>query len=171
MAATDDDLLFISKATKSTLNSMRHGAALVQSAGQGIDALRDAATRDRLALARTMLASAERAVRGRVDGRTATSRAYYALYHTFRAVVFYMHGGDDHESHSKLPLELPNDLPNRATWQNAMKSARLERNKADYDPYPRVSADFLPVAKQMIHDAHDAATLAATYLSGKGLPP
>jgi uncharacterized protein (UPF0332 family) len=168
----DSALLFISKSPKAQLKLLHQGAGLVTSTGKSIEELRHTATHARLILAEDMLLCARKAVRGRVpDLRGSISRAYYSMYHTFRAVVFYAHGNDDHEEHSVLPKNLPRNFPNRNDWENKLKNARLERNKADYDPGSQRAIDFKVIAKPIIQDANEALIVARAYLTSEGLNP
>jgi hypothetical protein len=90
------------------------------------------------------------------------------MYHAFRATVFFVHGGDDHEEHSKLPSGIPPDFPGRANWENDLKNARLDRNRADYDPYPKNDLMFKPTATQLIKKAEDLLPIVRSYLKTKG---
>ena len=161
------ELLFVSKSNKEKLDALAAGAALVSRTGYGIAQLRAKAALDRLALAWAMLNAAEIAAKSKLH-RAAVSRAYYSMYHAFRATTFYVFGGDDHEKHSDLPSKLPQDFPNRATWENALKSARLERNRADYDPYPKSDAKFEPVAMTIVTDVRSLMPIIKRYLKQKG---
>jgi len=107
--------------------------------------------------------------RAKPSYRTAISRAYYAMYHTCRGLVFFDTQGDDHQEHSELPKHLPADFPARATWENTIKNARLERNRADYEPYPRRDASFAVRAKDVCRDFRDFRSATRAYLRGKGL--
>jgi uncharacterized protein (UPF0332 family) len=69
--------------------------------------------------------------------RDAISRYYYAMYHALRACLFAYHRGDDFEKHSVLPLNIPPDFDPAVDWEQKMKNARLTRNRADYDLYPK----------------------------------
>jgi len=100
--------------------------------------------------------------------RVAVSRGYYAMYHCLRATAFFYHKGDDHEQHTVLQSKLPRDLPNRDDWANSLKSARLERNRADYDPYPRTDGRFKQSADYIINDAEILLDVARKYLRRKG---
>jgi uncharacterized protein (UPF0332 family) len=117
-----------------------------------------------------MLLSSRRAARARpADWRTAISRAYYCLYHIFRAVVFYSSGGDDHEKHPELPKHIPADFPDSANWSNKLKSARLERNKADYEPQATTAESGKEIMRSLIVDAEGLLPIARQYLRDRGL--
>ncbi len=90
------------------------------------------------------------------------------MYHAMRAAAFVYHDGDDHESHSDLPLHVPPDFPNSANWQNELKNARLMRNAADYDPYPRADSFWQPRADAIKTLADDLLRATRVYLQGKG---
>jgi hypothetical protein len=76
--------------------------------------------------------------------------------------------GDDHESHSDLPKHIPNDFPNRNVWENCIKTARLERNRADYDPYPKLDRAFADAAKCTLESAQEFLPLVRQYLLRRG---
>jgi uncharacterized protein (UPF0332 family) len=165
--AKASELLFIAKANKEKLDALTAGAGLVKRTGYAIDELRVKATLDRFNLARAMLTYAEVALHSKLY-RTTVSRAYYSMYHGLRAATFYSFGGDDHEKHADLPSKLPADFPSRATWENALKIARFERNRADYDPYPRIDASFKVVAQTLTVDAQALIPVIKGYLKNKG---
>jgi uncharacterized protein (UPF0332 family) len=100
--------------------------------------------------------------------RSAISRYYYSMYHCFRAAAFIFHRGDNHEGHSELPKHLPTDLPSLALWRNELKIARLARNDADYDPYPRTNTPWLVKAKSIKTNANKAVLETRNYLRSKG---
>jgi hypothetical protein len=90
------------------------------------------------------------------------------MYHACRSVVFFVHGGDDHEQHSVLPGKLPNDMPGHAYWQNELKSARGWRNEADYDPFPSGNPHFRTIANNLSSTAPQLLQVCRTYLQNKG---
>jgi uncharacterized protein (UPF0332 family) len=145
------DLLLVSKSQKKTISSWKTGASLQERTGYQIDQLRIKATADRFELSQTLYIAAKAATRGsKPCYRSAASRAYYSMYHALRATAFFVHEGDDHEEHVKLPSGIPEDFPSRATWENDLKSARLDRNRADYDPYPKNDLMFKSMALDLI---------------------
>jgi uncharacterized protein (UPF0332 family) len=167
--ATDQDLLLVSKANKEKLDAFSAGESLVNRTGYEIRRLKAKVTADRLIFARSLLASAQSTLGATSPFyRSTVSRAYYSLYHTFRAVSFFTNGGDDHEAHSVLPSKLPSDFPNRSIWENSLKYARLERNRADYDPYPKSDKNFESVAKKLVAEAQSLLPIARAYLKSKG---
>lgn len=90
------------------------------------------------------------------------------MYHLIRAVVYYHAGGDDHEDHTKLPGEIPKDFPDVGVWTNTLKQARFERNRADYDPYPKQDAKFSLIAEDLVAQAKRLTRISRNYLLGKG---
>lgn len=166
--AKADDLLFVSKSPKERLSHLAAGAALVERTGYDIKQLRNKAALDRIALAASFLRDARAAYEDGVKlNRTAVSRAYYSMYHALRAATFLVYGGDDHEQHTVLPSKLPQDFPDCARWQNTLKNARLERNRADYDPYPRNDKQFEKAAADLLKAAAELIALTRQYVKAK----
>jgi len=167
--ASSHDLLLISKALKDKLEAFAAGAFLVQRTGYNIPQLRAKAALDRFTFARYILRTADTiSAMTPPMNRMVVCRSYYAMYHAFRAVTYFVHGGDDHEKHSDLPSKLPRDFPNRAVWENKLKNARLERNRADYDPYPRDESGFGTIAVDLLADAKSLMPVVKQYLQTKG---
>lgn len=163
-----DDLLFVSKSPKDRLDYLAAGASLVLRTGYEIRQLRAKAALDRLQLAVSFLREAKILYSsGQHLRRTVVSRAYYSMYHALRSAAFICYGGDDHEQHTVLPSKLPADFPNQGKWQNALKNARLERNRADYDPYPRRDEQFDRAAQVLLADATELITVARQYVRSK----
>ena len=170
--ATEQDLLYVSKGTKVRLDTLASGESLVARTGYSIQNLRYKAVNDRLKLASSILKSAEKSLAPPSPSfRTVVSRAYYAMYHTTRALSYFVHGGDDHQEHSKLPGNIPNDFPSQPYWENKLKQARLDRNRADYDPYPKNEQLFESAARDIIQNARDLLPATRRYLRGKGWTP
>ncbi|WP_295930062.1 HEPN domain-containing protein [uncultured Xanthomonas sp.] len=161
------DLLFVSKSHKDTLDYLAAGASLVARTGADIKKLRIKAASDRLSLAASFLKEAKALSKGAGLRRTVISRAYYAMYHAARAVTFLSFGGDDHEQHTVLPSKLPLDFPDAKQYQNLLKNARFERNRADYDPYPRKDEDFSGAASTLLADAESIVSRARKYIRAK----
>jgi uncharacterized protein (UPF0332 family) len=165
------DLLLVSKSSKKVIGLFKAGASLEERTGYEIDALRSKATIDRIELSRELRIAARASVKGSNRSfRSATSRAYYSMYHALRATAFFVHEGDDHEDHTKLPSGIPGDFPSRANWENDLKGARLDRNRADYDPYPKNDLRFKPTALDLIQKAEDLWPVVRSYLRKKGCP-
>jgi len=162
---TDSELLLISKSTQDKLRNFADGAQLARRSRSTIKRLQAKVARDRLELAILQLRDAKAAHSGVPKlSRTAVSRAYYAMYHAARAATYISFGGDDHEQHSVLPAKFPPDFPSSDIWRNRLKNARLERNRADYDPYPHGDVDFSVAASTMIQEAADFIKLTKQYL-------
>jgi uncharacterized protein (UPF0332 family) len=96
------------------------------------------------------------------------SRAYYAIYHSARAVSFLTHPGDDYEHHDKVASGLPSDLPNVEVWRNKIKDARLKRNEADYEPFLSSDPTFRKASLATNKLAVDFLVVCSIYLKGKG---
>lgn len=168
-APQETELLRIAKNDKAVNDSLKWGASLHHRTGLTIDSLIEITTRDRILLAKRILVSARHAISSRPrQNRLAVARAYYSMYHAARAVVFFRVGGDDFQEHSELPKHFPGDFPNRANWENDLKNARLERNRADYDPYPRGDARFRKTADNDVDLARQFLSVAIRYLRSKG---
>jgi uncharacterized protein (UPF0332 family) len=167
--ARASDVLFVSEADQKKLELLISGASLEKRTGYSIEVLVSKATADRLQLSQQLRRAAEAAAKGkRRDFRSATSRAYYSMYHALRATAFFANRGDDHQEHSKLPQGIPADFPDRARWENDLKGARLDRNRADYEPYPKNDLMFETTALELIRKAQDLWPIVRSYLKKKG---
>ena len=170
--AKASDLLYLSKLDKKTIDSLFAGVSLESRTGYPLATLSRKVVEDRLALAKKLLRSAQdEMTRAKPCHRTAVSRSYYSMYHAFRAVVFAIHGGDDHQEHAKLPSAIPQDFPSRSHWENDLKTARLDRNRADYDPYPRGHRAFQATATNTLARATALLPVVRDYLRKKGKLP
>jgi uncharacterized protein (UPF0332 family) len=149
-------LLELSRSHAKAINQFRLGVQLNTHSGLTIDELLERAARDRFGLAQESL-RASKWVLGTSNPRfrVVVARAYYAMYHAARAVVFFIEGGDDHEAHLELPKHLPKDFPERERWENEIKGARYERNRADYDPYPKSDSAFTSAASTTLSAAEE----------------
>lgn len=162
-------LLRISKGRSDEIGHFRYGIFLNASSGLGIDDLIEGACRDRFLLAHRFLVTARRIMAAPSPSyRTALARSYYAIYHGARSISFLVHKGDDHEAHKDLPSHLPKDFPDRARWENDIKIARLERNRADYDPYPKGESAFRASSNAILKNAEEFLPVARHYLRGRG---
>lgn len=169
LSAQDSALLRVGKASKKDLKLYGEAAHLTKLMSKTISQLCEQVCVDRLAMADRLVLTGNKLMRTRpVEYRSAVSRYYYAMYHSVRAVVYYVHGGDDHQEHSTLPTKLPQDFPNNNIWLNDLKDARSFRNDADYDPYPFADTAWKPVAMQLASRAPQLATEARLYLHKKG---
>jgi uncharacterized protein (UPF0332 family) len=167
--ARPQDVLLIAKSTQKTIGLYKAGVSLEKRTGYVIDILVSKATVDRFEFSQTLLLAAKAAAGGpNRSFRSATSRAYYSMYHALRATAFFFHQGDDHEEHSKLPSGIPGDFTDRQNWENDLKNARYERNRADYDPYPKNDIMFRSTAEQLIEKAEGLLPIVKAYLQKKG---
>lgn len=167
--ARAQDLLRVAKSKHETIDLFKAGVSLEKRTGYDIDILLSKATVDRIELSQRLRRAAEAATKGTHRSfRSATSRAYYSMYHALRATAFFAHKGDDHEAHSKLPSGIPSDFPDRDNWENDLKNARYERNRADYDPYPKNDLMFEPIAIQLIQKAEALLPIVRSYLKKSG---
>jgi uncharacterized protein (UPF0332 family) len=159
----------VTSAEKHMLDLFTEGASIERRSTRSIVDLRHQASVDRIALSKAFEHTANKLMKARPrQYRSAISRYYYSMYHAARAVVFFTYGGDDHEAHSVLPRHLPRDFPNQVLWQNELKNARLNRNGADYDPYPSNSAHWRGLATSLSSTAPIFHSLAKNYLKTKG---
>ncbi len=157
------------EAKKKMLDDWGEGVSIAARSGHSLEELRHRVVVDRVALAAGCRARGARLLQ--VDPplyRDAISRFYYSTYHSFRAVVFFRFGGDDHEKHSDLPSHLPPDFPGLEIWANDLKSARETRNAADYDLYPKAEGAWRADALLLQTTAKDALSAARVYLRTKG---
>ena len=169
-AISDSELLLISKSDQERLRNFADGAQFVRRSRVSIKRLQVRVANDRLKLVRLQLRDAEAANAAAPQlSRTAVSRAYYAMYHAARAATYLSFGGDDHEKHSMLPTKLPLDFPNSDIWKNKLKNARLERNRADYDPYPLGDASFVAICPGLISEAKELIKVTKQYLATKSI--
>lgn len=169
---TAQDALFVSESQSRKVNEFRAGVSLEARTGYTVHEIVGRVTLDRIQFGVRLLQSAQRLIRLRPqECRQATSRGYYAMYHIMRAVVFFVVGGDDHEKHSVLPDHIPSDFPNQGHWQNRLKNARLERNRADYEPYPSSDKGFETAARTIVSETDALLPVARAYLRRKGCSP
>ena len=151
MKKNESLLLLVSKGHRNRLGEYEAGAEIWRQFQQEIGELRKTTCRQRLQLASQTLACAKRMLKvSRPDHRSIVSRAYYAMYHSMRSVVYLVSKGDDHQDHSDLPKQIPDDFPDRDRILNMLKTARADRNAADYDPYPPGQAHLRQRAKEMV---------------------
>jgi uncharacterized protein (UPF0332 family) len=167
--APSTSLLRLAKAEKRQLLAWREGVHLAQSTGRSLEELRQRSTADRWQLARTFRRQGDHMISAKPPlYRGALSRFYYSMYHSMRAVVFFVEKGDDYEAHSKLPGFTPADFPQSSLWQNALKDARTRRNAADYDAYPKSDNAYRSGALELQRQATELEKLSRDYLKSKG---
>jgi uncharacterized protein (UPF0332 family) len=167
----EQELLSLLKYKKAHIVFLKHGVRLEAIGGAQIDVLMLRVSADRFALARYFLASARRLQRMRPPSfRDSVSRSYYSMYHAARTIAYVFHQGDDHEDHMALYKALPDDFPDVDRWRNDLKDARLRRNEADYDPYPKPDGEFAGVGRSQLATATSFLAEAENYLRTKGCP-
>jgi uncharacterized protein (UPF0332 family) len=151
---SNSQLLLISKGDAGAIKNYRFGIHLHSAYGLDIDQLLENAAKDRFEFAQRMLKCARSVLNlTRPQYRAGLSRSYYSMYHAARAVIFLVEKGDDYEAHQELPKHLPKDFPDRPHWENEIKTARFERNRADYDPYPKADRAFAKIATSTLNIA------------------
>ncbi len=115
--ASERDLRLLSALESPRIHDLKLGARIVGRTGYEVDALIARVALDRLALGAQLHRQARAALRGNPRSyRSTISRAYYAMYQTFRGIVFLVTEGDDHEKHTELPQHLPKDFPGGGYW-------------------------------------------------------
>lgn len=168
--AQQEDLRFISTLPANRIKDLVAGVSLADRTGYDINDLLGKVTIDRLTLAHKMNQEAKELLTEPVlSFRLVVNRSYYAMYQVIRGVVFYITRGDDHEKHSVLPGHIPSDFPSSDYWENELKTARLERNRADYEPYPRNDKKFEAIARHVFSSSSQLRSTAKSYLRRKGL--
>lgn len=147
----------------------REGLNLESATSKSVDQLIHRATKDRLALAMDMRRRARRCERLQPPMyRDAISRYYYCLYHAFRAMVYFVTPGDDYQEHKQLPAAIPADFPQANQWRNDLKNARLIRNTADYNAYPKSDSAWRQDCLMVAALATDAIPAIRSYLLNRG---
>lgn len=158
-------------AHKDLLSNWREGVSIEDRTGAEIQELFERVVADRMDLAYRCRRSGKRVLDSAPPMyRDAIGRFYYAMYHSMRAVVYFVNRGDDFEAHSELPQRVPDDFPNVSTWKNSLKNARENRNRADYDASPKAENAWRSMAVQLESDADSLLPLARQYLRQKGCP-
>jgi uncharacterized protein (UPF0332 family) len=164
-----DRLKRISQAKAECVQNWKEGVSLETASGKTIEGLLCYVAADRWRLAYGMRKHANRLLTNSPPQyRSSVSRYYYCMYHALRACAFIHHKGDDFEEHSVLPLKLPGDFDPGGNWQNRLKNARLLRNRADYDAYPKSDKAWGRDALAIRSEANEVLFKARVYLTGKG---
>ena len=159
----------LAEATNAQINYWKESVSLQNESGQAIPELISKAAADRWHFAYEHRHNANKLLKSRPPlYRSAISRYYYSMYHAMRACVFVSHGGDDYQEHGKLPLHIPDDFPSGANWQNMLRNARVLRNRADYEPYPKSNIAWKQDALDLKKDADLLLSISRTYLQNKG---
>ena len=171
MASKTDSrrLTRVAEARNSLFEAWKEGVSLEKEFGESIENLLIRVAGARWRLAAEQLRDANLLFRSaRPVYRSCVSRYYYAMYHAFRAAALVYHSGDDHQSHTELPRKLPVDLPSVDLWKTKLKEARLSRNRADYEPYPRTLNVWRDAAARLRRDAIESVAATRQYLIAKG---
>jgi uncharacterized protein (UPF0332 family) len=162
----------VGTATKRNLTDWQEGISIESRSGKSLEVLRHRATADRLALAAECRNRARRLEN--VDPpmyRDAISRYYYCLYHAFRAAVYFVAGGDDHQEHKALPGAISDSFPDVDQWRNVLKTARLLRNAADYTAYPKAESRWRADCASLSNDVDRALIAIRAFLRQEGWRP
>ena len=164
-----DRLKRIAQADCRAIAYWKEGVSLEHNSGCPIQELLCRAAADRWWLAHAHRGHANKLFRVRPAlYRSAVSRYYYSMYHAMRACVFIFYQGDDHQEHSALPLKIPNDFDPANDWQTKLKNARFERNRADYEAYPKADQAWRKYAISIKGDTDLLIATARQYLKSKG---
>ncbi len=166
---TERRLLLVGKAKTKEFEQWQHGCDLSIKYGCTIVELRRKMVSERFKLALVHCSEGKRLqALARPPYRAIVSRFYYVMYHAMRAVCLEFYQGDDYEKHSDLPTKVPSDFPSCDVWKNDLKNARLTRNAADYDPYPKSRAVWENDASDLDVKAQQLLSATRGYLRGKG---
>lgn len=106
--------------------------------------------------------------------RQRVSRLYYASYNVSKCVRFDCDGNFSTEvkDHTKIGA-LPNDFPEKATFENELKNLREDRNSADYDHLAKKTDllaspdEYESLVLKFIRHAHDHLTSRGNNLGDK----
>jgi len=159
----------LATAANKQINDWKEGVSLQNDSEQTISELITNAAADRWRFAYEHRHNANKLVISKPPlYRGAVSRYYFSMYHAMRACAFVFHKGDDHEDHRKLPLHIPSDFPPGPNWQNMLRNARVLRNRADYEPYPKSNFLWKQDAFDLKTDANLFLSTARIYLKNKG---
>jgi len=168
MTVTESELLRLLQSERRTIEAFRFGASLEVRAAKPLGQLIAEGSVARLQLAELHLSHAREAT-ARHAYRAVVSRAYYSMYHSFRAVVFVVHDGDDFQTIDKLTRKLPQPYPVTTTGRMRLMGVRLVRNEADYEPYPLGDAAFRDAATLLIQHAEEALLASRQFINN--FPP
>ena len=159
----------VAKGTQKQIEEWKEGVSLQNDSEQTISQLIGNAATDRWRFAYEHRQNANKLLASRPPlYRSAISRYYYSMYHAMRACVFISYQGDDYEQHGKLPHHIPDDFPSGHNWQNMLKNARDVRNRADYEPYPKLNTAWKPDALRLKEYATLFLSTTRTYLQNNG---
>ncbi|MGI0013937.1 MAG: hypothetical protein ACREBU_10930 [Nitrososphaera sp.] len=102
--------------------------------------------------------------------RSQVSRCYYAAYNASRSVRWLVHGSvslepDDH----KRVGDLPSDFPDREIWNSFFTQLRMDRNRADYEPWSNSIRDLEISPSQSLQQTVSFIKSVRRYLISKGI--
>jgi uncharacterized protein (UPF0332 family) len=168
--ARQTDLEFVATRVTKDISNFQAGASLVARTGYSISEVLAKVAIDRVKLSQQFYVQANSLLtQDHPPYRLVVARSYYSMYHVIRAIVFYTTEGDDFEKHSELPKHIPSDFPQASHWANELKMARLNRNKADYNPYPRAESHFASDATHTVATSKILLKIGKSYLRAKGV--
>src|SRR5882672_9887403 len=108
MGVKQTDLRWLSELSAARIKDLKAGHSLGVRTGYEVDELVGLIAKDRLQIAAALHREARAALRRSPPSfRTIISRAYYAMYQTFRGIVFFRSADDDYEKHTELPKHIP----------------------------------------------------------------
>ena len=163
------DLIRVAKSSDADIDLIELGCRLAFKQGATTDDAMKRVAAARWRLAKSFRIDGERALKAEPPmNRVAVNRFYYCMYHSMRAVMYLAYGGDHYQDHAKLATKEPAGFIAAIPWQNALKSARLERNMCDYDPYPASDQLFAAAARSMHSEARAIHRAARDFLHSKG---
>lgn len=167
MDAWERRLHRIANLDSETLSHLREGATHVRSSGIDLSVLEIEVADERYRFALVLLADAKELL-AQSRPRSAISRAYYALYHSIRALAFLANSGDDYQNHSELPKGVPDAFSAAPEARALLKRGRLLRNQADYDAYPRELSYWLGEANKLLPEVESMLLSVKLYIRSKG---
>ncbi len=106
----------------------------------------------------------------RDNWRLVVSRAYYAAYNASKAVRYLVQGqvAGDVDDHKKV-ADLPNDFPERVFWTSVLIEMRIDRNIADYEPWPGCLRRLAASPKKAVEYADRFVQTVRSYLKDRGV--
>lgn len=132
---------------------------------QAVEEAIDRIVVDRMRLAEELLKEAKTLSKGSgVSLRTAISRAYYAQYHSARAVIFHLYRRDM-DDHTSLPRAIEKVFGK--PLGDVLKYWREKRNKVDYSPYPQF--DLRVTAREGVESAKHFLNICTDHLRKRGV--
>lgn len=101
--------------------------------------------------------------------RQKVSRYYYGAYNSSKAIRYFIDGyhSTDSSDHKKIG-NLPEDFPNKETYNTRLKELRDDRNKCDYDHSITENDLFIPY-RESEELTRNFLKDSVTYLTERGL--